>query len=120
AAPAGAEGVSLLPYFAGERTPNLPDATATLSGLSESNTTRENVARAAVEGMLAGLAVGVDALRGHGIAVNRLFLVGGGAQSAAVRAIAPLVFGVPIEVPEPAEYVAIGAALQAADTLALQ
>ena len=110
--------MQLVPYFAGERTPNLPDATATLSGMSDVNTTRSNFARAAVEGMLSGLAVGVDALRGHGVAVNRLLLVGGGAQSPAVRAVAPLVFGVPVDVPEPAEYVAIGAALQAADALA--
>lgn len=113
----GAGGLRLLPYFEGERTPNLPDATATLSGMTLASTTRENLARAAVEGMLGGLAVGLDAIRGLGVPVERALLVGGGAQSEAVRRIAPLILGVPVEVPEPNEYVALGAARQAASVL---
>ncbi|MFT4213688.1 MAG: xylulokinase [Microbacterium sp.] len=114
AAEPGAGGLTLLPYFEGERTPNLPDATATLSGMTLASTTRENLARAAVEGMLAGLGAGLDALRAHGVPLNRALLIGGGAHSAAVREIAPLVLGMPVEVPAPAEYVALGAARQAA------
>ncbi|GEC76675.1 xylulokinase [Microbacterium maritypicum] len=114
AAERGAGGLELVPYFEGERTPNLPDATATLSGMTLASTTRENLARAAVEGMLSGLGAGLDALRSHGVPVRRVILIGGGAQSPAVRAIAPLVFGVPVDVPAPAEYVALGAARQAA------
>ena len=109
-----AGGLRFQPYFVGERTPNLPDATATLTGLTDRSTTRANLARAAVEGMLGGLAAGVDALRQVGVPVERLLLIGGGAQSPAVRAIAPEVFGLPVVVPDPAEYVALGAARQAA------
>ncbi len=114
AAPAGADGLTLVPYFEGERTPNLPDATASLSGMTLASTTRENLARAAVEGMLRGLGAGLDALRAQGVPIERALLIGGGAQSEAVRRIAPDVLGVPVEVPEPGEYVALGAARQAA------
>jgi xylulokinase len=113
-APPGAGGLTLLPYLEGERTPNRPDATASLHGLTGTNARPENLARAAVEGMLCGLADGLDAIRATGIAVRRVLLIGGGARSEAVRRIAPTVFGVPVEVPEPAEYVADGAARQAA------
>jgi len=114
AAPADADGLTLVPYFEGERTPNLPNATASLTGMTLTSTTRENLARAAVEGMLRGLGAGFDALRGLGVPIGRALLVGGGAQSEAVRRIAPGVFGVPVEVPAPGEYVARGAARQAA------
>ncbi|MFF2487922.1 xylulokinase [Microbacterium sp. NPDC058062] len=117
-AEAGAAGLTLVPYFEGERTPNLPDATASLTGMTLASTTRENLARAAVEGMLSGLAAGLEALRALGVPLERALLVGGGAQSAAVREIAPLVLGLPVEVPEPGEYVALGAARQAASVLA--
>ncbi len=113
AAAPGARGLTLVPYFEGERTPNLPDATASLTGMTLASTTRENLARAAVEGMLSGLAAGLDALRGLGVPLERALLIGGGAQSEAVRAIAPDVLGVPVVVPEPGEYVALGAAAQA-------
>lgn len=117
AAASGAGGLRLLPYFEGERTPNLPDATAELTGMTLASTTRENLARAAVEGMLRGLAAGLDAIRGLGVPIERALLVGGGAQSEAVRRIAPDVLGVPVEVPAPGEYVALGAARQAARLL---
>ena len=78
------------------------------------STTRENLARAAVEGMLGGLAAGLDAIRACGVRLDRAVLVGRGAQSAAVRAIATEVLGMPVEVPTPGEYVALGAARQAA------
>jgi xylulokinase len=111
----GAEGLTLVPYFEGERTPNLPDATASLSGMTLSSTTRPNLARAAVEGMLRGLSAGMDALRSLDIPLERALLIGGGAQSEAVRRIAPDVLGIPVQVPDPAEYVALGAARQAAN-----
>src|SRR5664279_5485184 len=110
----GAGGMALLPYLDGERTPNLPDATGTLVGLTREAMTPENVARAAVEGMLCGLADGVDALRSAGVPVRRALLIGGAAKSAAVRKIAPDILGLPVSVPVPAEYVALGAARQAA------
>ncbi len=117
AAEPGAAGLTLLPYFEGERTPNLPDATAALTGMTLASTTRENLARAAVEGMLSGLGAGLDALRALDVPLRRAVLIGGGAQSEAVREIAPAVFGMPVEVPSPGEYVALGAARQAASVL---
>ncbi|WP_315096483.1 xylulokinase [uncultured Cellulomonas sp.] len=113
-APAGADGLVLVPYLEGERTPNKPDATGALHGLRLANTTPAHLARAAVEGMLCSLADGIDALRDQGVTVERLFLIGGGAQSAAVRDIAPSVLGLDVLVPTPGEYVADGAARQAA------
>jgi xylulokinase len=110
----GSSGAVLVPYFEGERTPNLPDATASFSGLTLANTTRPSIARAAVEGLLCGLADGLDAVRSQGVAAERVLLIGGAAQNPAVRAIAAQVFDVPVVVPEPGEYVADGAARQAA------
>ncbi|MEV4596570.1 xylulokinase [Amycolatopsis sp. NPDC049253] len=118
AAETGAGGLTLLPYLDGERTPNLPDATGSLHGLTRANMTPENLARATVEGMLCGLAAGLDAVRAQGMDVRRVLLIGGGAQSAAVRAVAPIVLGVPVVIPDTGEYVALGAARQAAWALA--
>lgn len=114
AAEPGSGGLVLQPYFEGERTPNLPDATATLFGMTLAGTTRQNLARAAVEGLLCGLADGLDAIRSHGPAAARILLVGGAAQNPAVATIAGQVFDVPVVVPEPGEYVALGAAAEAA------
>jgi len=111
-------GLVLLPYLDGERTPDLPDARGELLGLARSNATAAHLARAAVEGMLSGLADGLAALRDQGVAVRRVLLVGGGARSLAVRRLAAGMFDVAVEVPEPAEYVALGAARQAAWVLA--
>jgi xylulokinase len=116
-APPGSGGIVLLPYFEGERTPNLPDATASIEGLTLANATPAHLARSAVEGMLCGLADGLEALTSTGVTVNRILLIGGAAQNRAVQTVASQVFGVPVEVPEPGEYVAMGAAVQAAWTL---
>jgi xylulokinase len=110
----GADGVVLVPYFAGERTPDLPDATALFSGLTYGNTTRANLARAAIEGMVCGIAAGLDAVVSAGVAVERLLLIGGGARLDATQQIASEVLGTPVTVVPPAEYVALGAAAQAA------
>ena len=118
AAPAGAEGLTLLPYLAGERTPNRPDATGVLAGLTVTNSTPANLARAAVEGMLCGLADAVDALQALGVPVGRVLIIGGAAKNAAVAEVAPRVFGRPVLLAEPGEYVADGAARQAAQVLA--
>jgi xylulokinase len=110
----GAGGAVLVPYFEGERTPNLPDATATLAGLTLANTTRPSLARAAIEGMLCGLAAGLDAIRETGVDTTRILLIGGAAANPGVQVIAGQVFDLPVFVPAPGEYVADGAARQAA------
>ena len=109
----GSGGLVLQPYFEGERTPNLPHATATLFGMTLANTTRSNLARAATEGLLCGLADGVDALRSVGVQPDRILLIGGASSNAAVVEVASQVFDVPVTVPRRDEYVANGAARQA-------
>lgn len=113
-APVGSDGLVMVPYLEGERTPNRPDATGAIHGLRLVNSTPAHLARAAVEGLLCGLAEGIDHLVAQGVTVNRVLLIGGGARSAALRELAPAVFGAPVVVPPPGEYVAEGACRQAA------
>ena len=117
AASDGAGGLSLVPYFEGERTPNLPDAKGSLHGMTLANFTPENLARAAVEGIACSLADGLQALRDLGIEARRVILVGGAARSEALQQAVSSVFGLPVTVPAPGEYVADGAARQAAAVL---
>jgi xylulokinase len=113
-APAGAGGVTLLPYYGGERTPDRPDAVGTWTGLTPA-TTRADLARAAFEALLCSLADAVDALlAATGEEPRRLLLVGGATRGPAVRALAPAILGRPVLLPPTAEYVARGAARQAA------
>ncbi|MBD3689556.1 xylulose kinase [Nanchangia anserum] len=109
-----AAGLRLEPYFEGERTPNLPDATATLSGMTLANSDPAHVARAGVDGLLSLMRVALDAVRDLGAPIDRVALVGGGAKSRAVRELAPVVWDAEVTIPEPGEYVALGAARQAA------
>ncbi len=113
-APAGANGLSLLPYFEGERTPNRPTATGVFAGMNLANSNPESLARAMIEGMLCGLADAVQALSAQGVAINRIFLVGGAAKNPAVAQIASALFGHEVIIPPVGEYVADGAARQAA------
>jgi xylulokinase len=116
-APAGAHGVRLTPYFDGERTPNLPDATGTFEGL-RNDTTSADLARAAHEGVLRGLLFGREALAAAGAAVDgRVHLIGGGARSPAYRQILADLIGASIRVPDADETVATGGAVQAAAML---
>jgi xylulokinase len=114
AVPPGADGLVLVPYLEGERTPNLPNATGALHGMRLGNMTPAHLARAAVEGMLCGLLGGIEALERVGVEADQVMIIGGGARLEAVRVIAPTIFGCPVTVPTPDEYVANGAARQAA------
>jgi xylulokinase len=113
--PAGSGGVVFVPYLDGERTPDRPDATGSISGL-RSGVTRDQLARSAFEGVLCGLLDGLDALRAAGVAVDdgRLFLVGGGARSTAYRQILADLAQRPVVVSAEDELVALGACVQAA------
>jgi xylulokinase len=113
-APSGAGGLVLVPYLEGERTPNLPRATGAVHGLTLTTSTPSHWARAAVEGLLCGLADGIEAVVAQGVTVERVLLIGGAARSPAVQRLAPGIFGRPVLVPPPGEYVADGAARQAA------
>ncbi|QPP09013.1 sugar kinase [Streptomyces bathyalis] len=110
----GAYGLVLLPYLAGEHTPHLPHTAGSLHGLRLESMRPEHLARAAVEGMLCGLADALDVLRNRGVQVRRLFLLGPAAGLPAVYMAAPALFGTQVVVPRPADYTAIGAARQAA------
>ena len=111
-APAGAAGLVLVPHLDGERTPNRPDATGTLTGL-RSDVTPALLARAAVEGVVCNLLAGAEALD-TGIGAGAVFLVGGAARSAAYRRVVADLTGRTVQVPADDELVAGGAAVQAA------
>ncbi|HEY9292558.1 MAG TPA: xylulokinase [Microlunatus sp.] len=113
-APAGAEGLTFMPYLDGERTPPLPQATGELLGITRTNLTPENLARAAIESVLWSLAYGIEVLAEQTGRIGRITLTGGAAQSPAVQRIAAAVMGRPITITEPFESVAMGAARQAA------
>jgi len=113
-APVGADGVVLVAYFNGERTPARPQATASFHGLTTANTTPANLCRAAMEGATFGLRYGLDVLRRSGVSPTEIRLVGGGAKSRVWRGIAAGVFGCPVVCPADTEAGARGAALQAA------
>ncbi|MGI9052378.1 MAG: xylulokinase [Ilumatobacteraceae bacterium] len=114
--PPGANGLTLLPYLDGERTPNRPGATGTLAGL-RTDVDRGDLARAAVEGVVCGLLDGLDALSTFAPCGGRLILVGGGARSAAIRQVVADLAGREVVVPRADEQVAAGACVQAAAVL---
>lgn len=107
-------GPTLLPYLAGERTPNLPSARGALFGI-ETGVGRKALALAAHDGVLCGLLEGLDALSSCGVVLDgRRFLVGGGSRSAAYRQRYADLTGSVIITPDADETVATGAAVQAA------
>ena len=110
----GAHGLTLLPYFEGERTPNRPSATGVFSGMNIANSNPADIARAMIEGMLSGLADAVAALEDLGVDIKRVLIIGGAAKNPAVGQVASALFGRPVLIPPAGEYVADGAAKQAA------
>jgi xylulokinase len=109
--------ITLVPYFDGERTPNRPDATGQITGV-RSDVSREQLARAAFEGVVCGLLDGLDALHAQRVAVDgRMFVVGGGARSRAYQQVLADLAGRSVVVPDASEHVATGACVQAAAAL---
>jgi len=113
-APIGAEGVTLLPFLNGERVPALPQATASLHGLTADNLTRANLCRAVVEGVTFGLRYGLDLLRESGIRSERIQLIGGGAKSPQWRQMVADMMATPVVCTTHSEAAALGGAIQAA------
>ena len=114
-APPGADGLVLVPYLEGERTPNRPDATGAVHGLRLARPRRRRVSLARPSRACCAVSpTGSTPSRQQGVRIDRVLLVGGGSRSEAVRRIAPAVLGHPVLVPPPGEYVADGAAKQAA------
>jgi xylulokinase len=117
AAPPTPDRPVLAAYLDGERVPNRPGASGLLAGL-RSDTTREQVARAAYEGVIAGLLAGINILSRLGVRTDgRLILTGGGARSAAYRQLMADLSGRPIYTVDLEETAAAGAAIQAAAVL---
>ena len=114
AADPGADGLLLMPYLGGERTPNLPHATGLLTGLVTSNLGREHVLRAAVDGVAAGVAYCQQALARQGVARDNVTLVGGGSRHTAWQQAIADVTGLPVTVRGGGEHVARGTAIQIA------
>jgi xylulokinase len=115
--PRGAEGVITLPFFNGERTPNLPRAKACVLGLDSHNTRSEHLLRSAMEGATFALRYGVDRLRELGIGASEIVLTGGGAGSPTWRQAVADICDAPVTVLEQNEGASFGAALQALSIL---
>lgn len=115
--PPGSDGLLLLPFFTGERTPNLPLATGTLSGITPKNWTPAHLIRAALEGVTLGLGYGLHRFRELGISPREIRLTGGASKNTLWRQICADVFGVPTVCLQSGEGAALGAALQAASAL---
>jgi xylulokinase len=113
----GADGLTLLPFFEGERTPDLPHARASLHDATLANFTRPNFARAMIEGTVASQVAMLEAMEACGLRAKRLMLIGGAAASAAVQTILAQMVDVPVVIPELDEHVTKGAAMQAASAL---
>ena len=109
----GCLGVRILPFFNGERTPNLPNGRASINGLTMTNTSRENICRAAMESAVFALKGGLDTFKKLGFEPKKIRLIGGGSKSPLWRQIAADIMNVPITVPASEEAAALGAAVQA-------
>lgn len=112
-APIGANGVVILPFFNGERTPNLPHGRASVNGLTAANFKRENIARAALESAIFGMRIGLQGFAGLGFRAKEIRITGGGAKSKIWQNIAANVMKLPVRVPRTGEAAAMGGALQA-------
>ncbi len=111
--PAGSEGLILLPYFEGERTPNIPEGTGVLYGLNSRTFNPSHIARAAMEGVTLGMNYGLDRMRELGIKPKEIRLTGGGSKNRAWRQIAADIFNAEVVCLRIDEGAAYGAALQA-------
>ena len=112
-APIGAEGIVALPFFNGERTPNLPNGRASVNGISAANFKKENLFRAALEAAIFGMRIGLEGFNTLGFRAKEIRLTGGGAKSPLWQSIASNVMKLPVRIPASAEAAAMGGAIQA-------
>jgi xylulokinase len=103
----------VLPFFNGERTPNLPNGRASVNGITARNFKRENLARAALESSIFGLRIGLEGFHKLGFKSKEIHLTGGGAKSSLWQSIAANVMNLPVRVPANTEAAAMGGAIQA-------
>jgi xylulokinase len=112
-APIGAEGIVILPFFNGERTPNLPNGRASVNGITAANFKRDNIARAALESAIFGMRIGMEGFNKLGFKAREIRLIGGGAKSPLWQNIAANVLKLPVRVPSGGEAAAMGGAIHA-------
>jgi len=112
-APIGADGVVILPFFNGERTPNLPYGRASVNGITSANFKRQNIARAALEAAIFGMRIGLEGFNKLGFKAKEIRLTGGGSKSPLWQSIAANVMNLPVRVPRNSEAAALGGAVQA-------
>jgi len=112
-APIGSDGVVFLPFFNGERTPNLPNGRASIVGLTSANCSRENISRAAMESAIFGMRIGLEAFQTLGFRAKEIRIIGGGSKSPLWRQIAANVMNLPVKRPDNDEAAAMGGAIQA-------
>ena len=112
-APAGSEGIITLPFFNGERAPNLPNGKGCIVGMDMTNVKKENIFRSSLESAIFGMRLGLDSFRDLGFMVKEIRLIGGGAKSAIWRQITSDILNLPVVVPEQEEAAALGSAIQA-------
>jgi len=111
--PIGADGIVILPFFNGERTPNLPNGRASINGITAANFKRENLARAALESAIFGMRIGMDGFTSLGFKPKEIHLTGGGSKSRLWQTIAANVMNLPVRIPIGSEAAAMGGAIQA-------
>jgi xylulokinase len=109
----GAGGLVILPFFNGERTPNLPNGRASVNGITAANFNRENIARASLEAAIFGMRIGMEGFSRLGFKAKEIRLIGGGAKSPLWQSIAAHVMNLPVRVPAGDEAAAMGGAIQA-------
>ncbi|MEL6869160.1 MAG: xylulokinase [Pseudomonadota bacterium] len=114
---AGADGVTTVPFFSGERTPNLPTSRGAFFGISPDNLTPQNLLRATVEGVTFALRAGADRLAQLSRGWTQIVVTGGGANSPVWRQMIADIFNAPVVRPVCEEGAAFGAALQALQLL---
>ena len=103
--------VRFLPYLSGERTPhNDAEIRGGFTGLS-AETTRDDLARAVLEGVAYGLRDSFDALAATDAKMEKIIAIGGGSASRYWVQLISTVLGVPLQLPVSGE---LGAALGAA------
>jgi xylulokinase len=112
-APVGADGIVILPFFNGERTPNLPNGRASVNGITAANFKKANLARAALESAIFGMRIGLDGFKSLGFKPKEIRLTGGGSKSKFWQSIAANVTDLPIRIPTGSEAAAMGGAIQA-------
>src|SRR5437870_2944386 len=111
--PAGSNGLLLLPYFEGERTPNVPDGTGVWFGVNKKTFEAGHFARAAMEGVTLGMNYGLRRLADLGVRPTQIRATGGGAKSKFWRQVMADIFNTEVVTLKVSEGAAYGAALQA-------